>query len=411
MATIAVLGTLDTKGREHALVAERIRARGHSAVLIDVGTGGEPTITPDIPRAEVAAAAGLDLASLVARGDRGECVAAMARAAAVLLPRLAEAGRIQGVIALGGGGGTAIAAAAMRPLPIGFPKLIVSTLASGNTGPYVGMSDITLMPAVVDVQGLNRISRIILARAAGAICGMVEADVQAADNRPLIVASMFGNTTGCIEAAVSLLGAAGYEVLVFHATGTGGRALEGIVASGLVAGVLDVTTTELADELVGGVLSAGPERLEAAAKHGVPAVVVPGCLDMVNFGERHSVPARFAGRTFYQHNPQVTLMRTSAEESAALGRILAAKVNASHGPVTVLLPRRGLSVIGAAGGPFHDPVADGALFAAIETGLRPGVACVSFDYQINDPAFARACVEALLDTIRRGSSAGLAAGG
>ena len=411
MATIAVLGTLDTKGREHALVAERIRARGHSAVLIDVGTGGEPTITHDIPRADVAAAAGLDLASLVARGDRGECVAAMARAAAVLLPQLAEAGRIQGVIALGGGGGTAIAAAAMRPLPIGFPKLIVSTLASGNTGPYVGMSDITLMPAVVDVQGLNRISRLILARAAGAICGMVEADVQAGDNRPLIVASMFGNTTGCIEAAVPLLEAAGYEVLVFHATGTGGRALEGIVASGLVAGVLDVTTTELADELVGGVLSAGPERLEAAAKHGVPAVVVPGCLDMVNFGERHSVPARFAGRTFYQHNPQVTLMRTSAEESAALGRILAAKVNASHGPVTVLLPRRGLSVIGAAGGPFHDPIADGALFAAIETGLRPGVACVSLDYQINDPAFARACVEALLDTIRRARPAGLAAGG
>ncbi|MFM8709388.1 MAG: Tm-1-like ATP-binding domain-containing protein, partial [Planctomycetia bacterium] len=222
MATIAVLGTLDTKGREHAFVAERIRARGHATLLIDVGTGGEPAATPDIPRMEVAAAAGIDLASVVARGDRGECVAAMAAAAPRLLARLAAEGRIQGAIALGGGGGTAIASAAMRPLPIGFPKLIVSTLASGNTAHYVGTSDIAMLPAIVDVQGLNRISRTILARAAGAICGMVEADVAVGDEKPLVVASMFGNTTKCIEAAVPLLEEAGYEVLVFAATGTGG---------------------------------------------------------------------------------------------------------------------------------------------------------------------------------------------
>jgi len=404
MATIAVLGTLDTKGREHAFVAERIRARGHDALLIDVGTGAEPAVTPDVPRTEVAAAGGIDLSALMAKGDRGECVSAMATAAPRLLERLAADGKIQGVISLGGGGGTAIASAAMRALPIGFPKLIVSTLASGNTAHYVGTSDIAMMPAVVDVQGLNRISRTILSRAAGAICGMVEADVAAGDEKPLVVASMFGNTTKCIEAAIPLLEEAGYEVLVFHATGTGGRAMEALVASGLVAGVLDVTTTELADEVVGGMLSAGPERLDAAAKHGVPAIVAPGCLDMVNFGEQASVPAKFASRRFYVHNPQVTLMRTTSEECTELGRLVAAKVNASRGPVTVLIPRRGISVISAAGGAFHDQHADEALFGALEAGLRPDIPCQSLDCDINDPAFARACVEALLANIRRAAA-------
>lgn len=404
MATIAVLGTLDTKGHEHAFVAERIRAHGHDPLLIDVGTGGEPVVAPDISRSEVAAAGGLDLAAVMARGDRGECVAAMAKAAPRLLERLVAEERIQGVIALGGGGGTAIASAAMRPLPIGFPKLLVSTLASGNTAPYVGTSDLAMMPAVVDVQGLNRIARTILARAAGAICGMVEADVTVGDDKPLVVASMFGNTTKCIEAAIPLLEAAGYEVLVFHATGTGGRAMEALIASGLVAGVLDVTTTELADEVVGGVLSAGPERLDAAARHGVPAVVAPGCLDMVNFGERQTVPEKFAGRSFYIHNPQVTLMRTTPNECTALGRLVAEKLNASRGPVSVLIPRHGISVISAAGGPFHNPAADAALFGAIERGLRPGVPCTSLECEINDPAFARACVEALLANMKIGST-------
>ncbi len=404
MATIAILGTLDTKGHEHAFVAERIRAHGHDPLLIDVGTGGEPVVTPDISRAEVAAAGGLDLAAVMARGDRGECVTAMTKAAPRLLERLVAEGRIQGVIALGGGGGTAIASAAMRPLPIGFPKLLVSTLASGNTAPYVGTSDLAMMPAVVDVQGLNRISRTIFAQAAGAICGMVEADATAGDDKPLVVASMFGNTTKCIEAAIPLLEAAGYEVLVFHATGTGGRAMEALIASGLVAGVLDVTTTELADEVVGGVLSAGPERLDAAARHGVPAVVAPGCLDMVNFGERQTVPEKFAGRSFYIHNPQVTLMRTTPNECTALGTLVAEKVNASRGPVSVLIPRHGISVISAAGGPFHNPAADAALFGAIERGLRPGVPCTSLECEINDPAFSRACVEALLANMKIGST-------
>jgi uncharacterized protein (UPF0261 family) len=400
MATIAVLGTLDTKGREHAFVAEAIRRRGHRPLLIDVGTGEPPAVAPDISRDEVAKAGGVDLATLVATRDRGACVAAMAAAAPLLLERLRGEGRIDGVISLGGGGGTAIASAAMRALPIGFPKLIVSTLASGNTAHYVGTKDIAMMPAIVDVQGLNRISRTILSRAAGAVCGMVEADVAVGEDKPLVVASMFGNTTKCIEAATPILEQAGYEVLVFAATGAGGRAMESLVESGLVAGVLDVTTTEWADELLGGVLNAGPTRLDAAAKAGVPAIVAPGCLDMVNFGEPQSVPARFAGRTFYPHNPQVTLMRTTPAECAELGRIVAAKVNAYSAPVTVLIPRGGISVISAPGGPFHDPAADAALFDALAGGLRPGIPVVFRDEAINDPAFARACAEALLDNIR-----------
>jgi uncharacterized protein (UPF0261 family) len=395
MKTIAVLGTLDSKGEEHAYVAGLIRARGHEALLVDVGTGGASVITPDITREEVAAAAGLDLAPLMARRDRGECVVAMSKAAPVLLAKLAAEGRIDGVISLGGGGGTAIATAAMRALPIGFPKLMVSTLASGNVAHYIGTKDIVMMPSIADVAGLNRFSRAIFARAAGAICGMVEAEVDAASAKPLIVASMFGNTTACVTEAKRILEGAGFEVLVFAATGAGGRAMESLIESGMVAGVLDITTTEWADELVGGVLGAGPERMDAAAKAKVPAVVVPGCLDMVNFGERGSVPEKFAGRNFYIHNPQVTLMRTTPSECAELGRILAEKVNSYTAPAAILIPRKAISVISAPGQPFHDPAADAALRDAIvEHSRRP---VEEFDREINDPAFARACAERLLD--------------
>ncbi|MCL4179428.1 MAG: Tm-1-like ATP-binding domain-containing protein [Verrucomicrobia bacterium] len=402
MATIAVLGTLDTKGIEHAFLADRIRERGHQVLLVDVGTLGEPQVRPDLTRAEVAAAAGIDLAPLVARRDRGEAVTAMTRAAPVLVAGLASAARIQGIISLGGGGGTAIGTAAMRALPIGFPKLMVSTLASGNTAPYVGARDIVMFPSVVDVAGLNRVSREILARAAGAICGMVEARWPTGEDRPVIVASQFGNTTRCVEHARELLERAGYEVLVFAAVGTGGRTLESLVDSGMVAGVLDITTTEWADELVGGVLSAGPHRLEAAARAGVPAIVTPGCLDMVNFGPPDTVPAKFQGRRFYAHNPQVTLMRTTAEECVELGRIISDKLNASRGPVTVLIPLRGISVISAPGQPFHDAAADEALFATLKQRLRPGIPVLELDANINDPAFAEACVAALLNGLKSG---------
>lgn len=399
MATIAVLGTLDTKGAEHGYVAELIRARGHEALLIDVGSGAPPGVTPGITREEVASAAGIDLAAMAARQDRGECVTAMTKAAPLLLAKLADEGRIDGVISLGGGGGTAIASAAMRALPLGFPKLLVSTLASGNTAPYVGTKDITMMPSIADVAGLNRLSKLIFSRAAGAICGMVETAPAEGDDRPLIVASMFGNTTACVTEAKRILEEAGYEVLVFAATGAGGRAMETLIDSGMVAGVLDLTTTEWADELVGGVLNAGPDRLDATARAGIPAVVAPGCLDMVNFGEKPSVPGKFADRVFYIHNPQVTLMRTTPEECAELGRIVAEKVNRYTAPAAILIPRKAVSVISAEGKPFHDPAADEALFGSLRSHARVEVA--EYDEEINSPVFARACAEKLLELIGR----------
>ena len=396
MSTIAILGTMDTKGVEHAFVADLIRQRGHQVLVVDVGTLQEPLLAPDISRAEVAAAAGVDLAALVARRDRGEAVTAMSRGAPLILSQLVKEGRIDGVISLGGGGGTAIGTAAMRALPIGFPKLMVSTLASGDGAPYVGVKDIVMFPSIVDVAGMNRISRQILSRAAGAICGMVEMPCPEGGDRPVIVASQFGNTTACITHARKILEDAGYEVIIFAATGNGGRTMESLIESGLVSGVLDITTTEWADELVGGVLNAGPHRLEAAALRGIPAVVSTGCLDMVNFGSPQSVPAKFAGRNFYHHNPQVTLMRTTPEECTSLGRILADKLNLSKGPVSVILPLKGGSVISAPGGPFHDAVADTALYNSLKAGLRPGIPVMEMDCDVNDPVFAEAAAKELL---------------
>jgi uncharacterized protein (UPF0261 family) len=399
MNTIVVLGTLDTKGEEHAYVAELIKARGHQPLLVDVGSLLPPTVVPDVTREEIAEAGGLDLSALRARQDRGESVTAMSQAAAIWLEAAVQRGEVHGVISLGGGGGTAIGTAAMRALPIGFPKVMVSTLAAGNIAPYVGTKDIVMFPSIVDVSGLNRLSRVLLARAAGAICGMVEMEPPQVEEKPLIVASMFGNTTACVNTAKAVLEAAGYEVLVFAATGTGGRIMESLIESGLVSGVLDLTTTEWADELVGGVLNAGPSRLEAAGKAGVPAVVAPGCLDMVNFGEPSSVPAKFAGRQFYHHNAQVTLMRTSVEESTELGKIIAAKLNAYTAPVTVLLPEGGFSMIGAAGGAFHDSAADEAFCNSLKQHLRQGIPMIEMAEAINEESFAKACAETLLASL------------
>ncbi len=397
MANIAIIGTLDSKGHEHGFVADLIRERGHEVVLIDVGTGSDPTVVPDVTRFDVAASIGLDLQVLLDRRDRGECVVAMSKAAPVLVEKLAAEGRIDGIISLGGGGGTALGTAAMRALPIGFPKLMVSTLASGNTAHYVGTKDIVMFPSIVDIAGLNRISRLVFTRAAGAICGMVEAEINEDEARPLIVASMFGNTTGLVDQAKEILEEAGYEVLVFHATGAGGKTMESLIESGMVAGVLDVTTTEWADELVGATLSAGPERMDAMTKASVPAVVAPGCLDMANYGERDSVPSEMEGRNFYIHNPQVTLMRTSAEECAQLGKIIAEKANANASPVSIMLPTQAISVISAEGQPFHDPQADAALFGAIRDNAK--VEVTELDTEINSPDFAEACARKLLELL------------
>ena len=399
MPTIAVLGTLDSKAAEHEFVANQIRARGLGTLLIDVGTGSEPQIIPDITREQVAAEAGIDLKALMERRDRGECVGAMSKAAPILLARLAEGGTIDGVISLGGGGGTAIGTAAMRALPIGFPKLMVSTLASGNTAPYLESKDIVMMPSILDVSGLNRISKTIFTRAAGAICGMVGEIEQSADEKPIIVASMFGNTTQCVSEAKAILEAAGYEVLVFHATGTGGKAMESLIESGMVSGVLDVTTTEWADEIVGGILSAGSGRMDAMSAMKIPAVIAPGCVDMVNFGPRESVPDNFEGRNFYLHNPQVTLMRTNAEECAAIAKVIAEKANVNEAPTAILNPLKAVSEINGEGKAFYDPEADQALFQAIRDTAR--VETIDLDLEINDAEFAKACAEKLLELLKK----------
>jgi uncharacterized protein (UPF0261 family) len=400
MKTVALIGALDTKGAEYGFVKQCLEARGLKTLVIDSGVLGEPALLPDIPRAEVARAANADIAALVAKADRGEAVQAMSRGLVAILPRLLADGRFDGVMALGGTGGTSVACTAMRALPLGIPKIMVSTVAGTDVSAYVGVSDIVMVPSIVDVSGINKISREVFARAAGMMAGILETVVPPGEDRPLIAASMFGNTTQAVEAAKAILEKAGYEVLVFHCTGTGGRTMESLIETGHIAGVLDITTTELADELAGGVFSAGPNRLEAAGRRGVPAIVTPGCLDMVNFGAPETVPARYEGRRFYAHNANVTLMRTTVEENLQLGARFAAKVNASTGPVTVLLPLQGISVISAPGGPFHWPEADAALFSAIKSNLRPDIPVVEMDCVINAPEFAEACASALLTELK-----------
>lgn len=393
MPTIAVLGCFDTKGHELAFVAEVIRSLGYAPLLIDTGTTNRPQVDVDIRVTDI-------LPAFSEPDDRGRCVSEIAAAVAPFVSRLAAAGRLDGIISLGGGGGTSIGTAAMRGLPLGIPKVMVSTLASGNTAPYVGTSDIVMVPAIVDVAGLNRLSRSIFTAAAHAVCGMANARQIAATStvpdKPLIVASMFGNTTECVRLATQDIEAAGYEVLVFHATGTGGRTMESLITSGMVAGVLDITTTEIADELCGGVLSAGPTRLEAAGIAEVPAIVVPGCVDMVNFGPRESMPAELLQRTLYQHNDQVTLMRTTPEENQRIAEFLAEKINAYRVRPTVLLPLKGVSVISETGGAFHNPEADRVLFETLQRQLDPSIRVVTADHAINDPAFAHLCAQELI---------------
>ncbi|HDZ20418.1 hypothetical protein LCGC14_0161780 [marine sediment metagenome] len=398
--TIALLGALDTKGAEYGFVKDCIESRGHKTLLIDVGVLGKPAIKPDVTRAEVAKAGGADINKLVADKDRGRAVAAMSEGAAALLPKLYAEGKFDGVLAMGGTGGTSVACGAMRALPLGVPKVMVSTTAGGDVSGYVGVKDIVMVPSIVDVAGVNQISREVFAKAAGAICGMVEAEVPPAEDKPLIVASMFGNTTPCVGKATEILEAAGYEVLVFHCTGTGGKTMESLIDAGLIKGVLDITTTEWADELVGGVFSAGPTRLEAAAKAGIPAIVTPACLDMVNFNAPDTVPAKFKGRTFYQHNPNVTLMRTSVDECTQLGAILAEKINLSTAPVTVLLPTKGISMIDLEGKDFYLPEANQALFDALKKNLRDDIPVIEMDCDVNDDAFATRCAETLLENMK-----------
>ena len=399
--TVVIVGALDTKPDDFRYVKELIERAGPATLVVDFGVMGNPGLVPDVTREEVAAAAGADLARLASGDHKDEAMAAMAAGLAVVVGRLHAEGRLDGILSMGGSGGTSIATTAMRGLPVGVPKLMVSTMGGGDVSAFAGTKDVTFMPSVVDVAGLNRISREIYANAAGAIAGMVlaEAPAEAAD-RPLVVASMFGNTTKAVDHAKSIVEAAGYEVLVFHATGTGGRTMEGLIADGYVAASLDITTTELADEVCGGVLSAGPERCLAASRAGIPAVLVPGCVDMANFGGLETVPERYRERNLYAWNPNITLLRTNAEENRRIGALIAAAANAATGPVAILLPLRGVSMLDSEGGAFRDPAADGACFDAIRAGVRADVPVIEVDANINDEAFSGRVAETLLGMLR-----------
>ncbi len=402
---VVLIGTLDTKGRELAFVRDLLRARGLETIVVDAGSQGPPAFEPDVDRDAVFGRAGTSAAAVLARGDRGEAVAKAAEGVAALVAELDRSGRVDGVFGLGGSAGTVIGTAAMRALPFGRPKVMVSTIASGPMRPFVGGSDIAVFHPVADLAGLNRLTRVALANAAHAMAGMVRAPRVAddpGDRRPVVAATMFGVTTPCVDRARARLEAAGCEVLVFHATGSGGQAMEGLIRDGVVDAVLDLTTTELADELVGGILSAGPDRLEAAGRAGVPQVVSLGALDMVNFGPRATVPDRFAGRRFHAHNPSVTLMRTTPAENARLGSRIGEILARARGPVTLLIPGGGLSALDAPGRPFHDPAADAALAEALRATLagRQDVRVEARAEHINDPAFADLAADRVLADLK-----------
>ncbi len=398
---ILMLGTFDSKGNEFAYLYSELKRRGSSVLTMNTGVLGATNLFPvHIPADEVARRGGVELSELRQKGDRGAAMAVMCAGARILCQELYKEGKIHGIVSMGGGGGTSIATTAMQGLPVGFPKVCVTTLASGDTSAYVGSKDILLFPSIVDISGINQFSRLIISRAAGAICGMVATDpIVDANDRPIVMLSMFGNTTACVEECTRLLKDRGFESLVFHATGGGGRAMESLIKEGVAVAVLDITTTEWADEYCGGSLTAGPERLDGPGIAGIPHVICPGCLDMVNFGALETVPDKFkqGDRKLSVWNPMVTLMRTNKDECGALGKILAEKANASNAPVAFILPKGGLSILDCVGERFWDPEADQALFDAIHEHANREIPIVEVDANINDPVFARRAVELLME--------------
>lgn len=393
---VYAVATMDTKGAEIAYVAQRLREAGATVRVVDVGTAGPPAVTADVSREEVVAFSADKGTSALSHNDRGGAVTAMSHALVGYLTSEQEQGRVAGVIGLGGSGGTALITPALQALPIGLPKLMVSTVASGNTAPYVGCTDLTMMYSVVDVAGLNAVSRQVLGNAAHAMAGMVAHTVPPAEAETTLGMTMFGVTTPCVDAVRKSLEAEGFDCLVFHATGTGGRAMEKLVESGFIQGVLDITTTEVADEVIGGVFPAGPARMDAILAKGIPYVVSLGALDMVNFGAKNTVPPNFGNRLLHVHNAQVTLMRTTPEENRQFARWIAEKLNRSASPVRVLIPERGVSLLDAPGQAFYDTEADAALFDELEKRIEQTAdrQLHRLPLHINDPEFAQALVEA-----------------
>lgn len=398
--TVVITGALDTKGSEFALVKQLIEKMGLDTLVVDFGVMGVPAFEPDVTREAVVAAAGGDLSYLASGDHKDEAMQTMAKGLAVVVRRLYDEGKLDGIIGMGGTGGTSIATTAMRTLPVGVPKVMVSTVGGGNVTAYAGTRDITFMPSIVDVAGINSVSRQIYANAAGAIAGMVQAEApQTADEKPLIAASMFGNTTTAVDHARGILEGQGYEVLVFHATGIGGRTMESLIADGYIVGSFDLTTTELADTVCGGVFDAGPERMMAASRAGIPAVIVPGCVDMANFGGIDTVPEKYRGRNLYQWNPDVTLLRTNVAENQQMGEMIAAAANLATAPVAILLPLKGVSMLDSEGGRFWDPEADQACFDSIRQNLRADIPVIEMDNNINDPEFSGKAAQTLLEML------------
>lgn len=400
MKTIAIAGTFDTKGKEYLYVKELIESLGLSTLTIHTGVF-ESTFEPDISNEEVAKAAGWNINDIVSKKDRALATEVLSKGMEKLVPKLYEQRKFDGIISFGGSGGTSLVTPAMRALPIGVPKLMVSTVASGNTSQYVGTSDIVMMPSIVDVSGLNSISTKIFTNAVFAIVGMVKFENnKVLDKKPLVAATMFGVTTPCVTAAKEYMEDRGYEVLVFHATGVGGRTMESLIEGGFIEGVLDLTTTEWADEIIGGVLNAGPNRLEAAAKHNIPQVVSVGALDMCNFGPYDTVPEKFLGRNLYKHNPTVTLMRTTVEENELIGKKIAEKLNMSKGKTILMLPLKGVSGIDAKDQPFYGEEEDKKLFDTLRELINKDVVTIQeMDCNINDIEFAQRAAQNLIDLI------------
>ncbi len=400
MKTVAVLGTFDTKGKELKFIKECIEEHGLKTLCINTGVF-EPVVEPDISSAEVAAAVGADINAIVEKRDRATATEVLAKGTEKLIPQLYAEGKFDGIISIGGSGGTSLATPAMRQLPLGVPKVMVSTMASGDVSPYVGTSDIVMIPSVVDAEGLNDISKVIFSNAANAVVGMVQNRKEIeSDGKPLLAATMFGVTTPCVKAAEDYLHEQGYDVLVFHATGTGGKCMEALIDQGFIKGVLDLTTTEWCDEVVGGVLNAGPDRLTAAGKNGIPQVVSVGALDMVNFGPMDTVPAQFKDRNLYKHNPTVTLMRTTADELKSIGHEIATRLADATGKTTLMLPLKGVSMIDVEGQPFYDAEADKVLFDTLRTELADSnVEIVELDTDINDKEFAVAAAKKLISLL------------
>jgi uncharacterized protein (UPF0261 family) len=401
--TVVLIGALDTKGKEFAFVKDLIEQQGLKTLVVDFGVLGKPAFEPDIGREEVARAGGSDLAYLRTGEHKDQAMKTMATGVAAIVRKLYDEGRLHGILGMGGSGGTSIATTGMRTLPVGVPKVMVSTVGGGDVSAFAGTKDITFIPSIVDVAGINRISRTIYSNAAGAIAGMVKVEAPAASGqeKPLITASMFGNTTQAVDRARSAMEEKGYEVLVFHATGTGGKTMESLITDGYIVGSMDITTTELADEVCGGVLSAGPERCMAASRAGIPAVLVPGCVDMANFWGIDTVPEKYKNRKLYEWNPNVTLLRTNVEENIQIGEMIAAAANAAMALVAILLPLKGVSMLDSEGGDFWDPEADQACYDTIKKNLKPGIPVIEVDHNINDPEFADKVAETLLDMLQK----------